>query len=89
MTGPQASIANPGLQAQVQAALDRWLQSCYTKPGEYIVANANDLGEIWLSGLVGDQHIVDEAIHLARELPGVRRIFNSVTIMYTGPAIKL
>lgn len=73
--------ANRSLQARVEAALDRWIRPCYTATYEHIAVSANDQGEVWLSGLVADPLTVDEAVRLIREMPGVRFVFNYVTIM--------
>lgn len=80
---------NAALEAQIQAALDRWLQPCFTKPYEHITASANHLGEVHLSGLVTDVHIVDEAVRLTKELPGVRCVSSSVIVTYAGGSIRL
>jgi hypothetical protein len=77
------------LQTQIRAALDRWLQPCYTKPYEHIKASANSLGEIRLWGTVNDRHIVEEAIRLTKEIPGVRCVSNFVIVTYAGGSIRL
>jgi BON domain len=80
---------NALLEVQIQAALDRWLQPCFTKPYEHITASANSLGELRLSGLVTDAHIVDEAVRLTKQLPGVRTVSSFVIVTHAGGSIRL
>ena len=86
-----ALLTNPGidraLQERVQTALDRWIGPCYTKSYEHITARANECGEVWLSGLSGNAETVDEAVALTEEVPGVRCVFNQVTMIQNGSEI--
>jgi osmotically-inducible protein OsmY len=82
-------VENAVLQTQIQAALDRWLQPCYTKPYEHVQASANNLGEIRLWGMVNNRHIVEEAIRLTKAIPGVRCVSNFVIVTYAGGSISL
>ena len=89
MPVPPAPGVNDSLQARVDSQLDRWIKPCYTKPFEYIGANANDRGEVWLSGLVKDPQLVAEAIRVLREVPGVKCVFDHVTVMHAGRSITM
>ena len=71
------------LQARVEAVVERWIQPCYTAIYEHIAVSTNDQGEVWLSGLVTDPQIVEEAVRMIKGLPGVRFVFNYVTVMIT------
>jgi hypothetical protein len=75
---------NRELQERVQAALNHWIGPCYAKSYEHITARANECGEVWLWGLSADPDIVDEAVALTEEVPGVRCVLNLVTMMYSG-----
>src|SRR5258708_22944681 len=76
--------ADRGLQARIEAVVERWIQPCYTAVYEHIAVSANDQGEVWLSGLVTDPQIVEEAVQMIKGLPGVRFVFNYVTLMITS-----
>ncbi len=80
---------NQALQERVQAALDHWIGPCYSQAYEHITARANECGEVWLSGLSTDPDIVDEAIALTEELPGVRQVFDQVVVMHSGPPLSI
>jgi osmotically-inducible protein OsmY len=71
------------LQARVEAAVERWIGPCYTAACEHIAVSANDQGEVWLSGLVTDPQTVEEAVRMIKGMPGVRFVFNYVTVMIT------
>ena len=71
------------LQARVEATVERWIRPCYTAVFEHIAVSANDQGEVWLSGLVTDPQTVEEAVRMIKGMPGVRFVFNYVTVMIT------
>src|SRR5579859_704321 len=69
------------LQVRVEAAVERWIRPCYTASCEHIAVSANDQGEIWLSGLVTDPTTAGEAVRMIKGMPGVRFVFNYITVM--------
>ena len=71
------------LQARVEAAVERWIRPCYAAACEHIAVSANEQGEVWLSGLVTDPQTVEEAVRMIKGMPGVRFVFNYVTVMIT------
>jgi hypothetical protein len=81
--------ANRELQERVQKAIDHWINPCFTKPYEHIIASANDQGEVYLYGLVEDGYKVDEAMWLVKSLPAVRFVFNLVTVIYNGKPVRV
>jgi len=80
---------NRKLQSEAEALLERWITPCYVSSSEHIAVSANDQGELWLSGLVHDRRIADEAVRLIQALGGVRFVFNYVTVKYTGDVVTL
>lgn len=72
------------LQAHVEAILASRLQPSYTASHEHIAASVNDQGEVWLSGLVNDARIAEEAVSIVQKIPGINRVFNYVTVIYSG-----
>ncbi|HLY25523.1 MAG TPA: BON domain-containing protein [Aggregatilineales bacterium] len=80
---------NRKLQAEAESLLERWITPCYVSSCEHIAVSANDQGEVWLSGLVHDPRIADEATRLVRALAGVHFVLNYVTVKHTGDAIAL
>jgi len=84
-----APCTSSKLQVNVQANLNRWMGPCYTAPYEHITACANDHGEVYLTGLVDDHQIVDEALQMVKGIPGVTCITDQVTVLYHGAPVRL
>jgi hypothetical protein len=77
------------LEACVAAVIEKSIRPSFTQPFEYIRATANNQGEVHLSGLVHDLQLAEDTARLVREIPGVRFVFNDVSILCVGCAIEL
>lgn len=77
------------LEDRVTAALNKWLGFCPPEHYEHLYVTANDQGEVHLHGLVARTYPLSDLIDLIRSVPGVRFVFNDVTLVYTGNAIAL
>ena len=73
-------VTNHGLQTKVESALDRWIRPTYLAAHEHIAISVNDQGEVWLSGLLDNPKVAEEAVRIVKGLPGVRFVFNYITI---------
>ncbi len=68
------------LQMRVQIALDQWAQCRHVQNDERIFAVANNRGEVTLRGRVYGRECYDEAANIAQRVPGVKVVFNQITI---------
>ena len=80
---------NRRLQAEAEALLERYLRPSYLTTDEHLAVSANEQGEVWLSGLVHDSRLAQEAIRLVKTLAGVTVVFNYVTMMQDGNPTNL
>jgi hypothetical protein len=77
------------LEDRVNVTLKQWLTYCPPAPHEHLSTTANDQGEVHLHGLVGCNYPLADVIALIRGVPGVRFVFNDVTLVYTGCSVAL
>ncbi len=77
------------LQDQVSITLNQWLGYCPPAPYEHLYTTANDQGEVHLHGLLGCTYPLNDLIGIIRDVPGVRFVFNDVTLVYTGSSVAL
>jgi len=84
-----APVTSRQLEARASAIIAEWIMPSYTQPFEYIRASANNQGEIHLRGLVHDQQLTEEAVRRVQDIPGVRCVYNDISILCSGCAIEL
>ena len=89
MTGMNTVTTNRLLETLVADVIAESIKPSYTQPFEYIRVSANNQGEVHLNGLVHDPQLAEKAVQLVRAIPGVRFVFNDVSILCVGCAIEL
>lgn len=76
------------LQLRVQVALVQWTENCSEITGDRIRVLANRRGEVTLRGRVEDRELSEAASQVAQAVPGVRLVFNQITITHDSrPAV--
>jgi osmotically-inducible protein OsmY len=81
MSRNRASTIDIDLQLRVQIALDQWAHRASTNQHEYILAIANELGEVTLRGHVDGRHVSEQAMQVVERVPGVHLVFNHIATM--------
>ncbi len=66
------------LQLRVQVALHHEIEC--SRGRDYILAIANQRGEVTLRGRVEGRQLSEEASRIAQSVPGVRLVFNQIVV---------
>ncbi len=82
MSRERASTLDIDLQLRVQIALDQWARSTHSRSNEYILASANEYGEVTLRGHVDGQHVSEQAMRVVEQVSGVHLVFNHIVTVH-------